>query len=124
MTNIKVIKVIDENTVLINKGSDDGIKKGQNFLIYGVGEEIFDPDTKESLGRLELVRGTGTPSHIQTKMTQLKSDQYEEVGAKTIRKSPSGVFALAGVVEEIVNPESVPIAFDSPEVGDSVRRIS
>lgn len=126
MSEAKVIKVLDENTVVINRGSDNGVKLGQTYLIYGIGEELFDPETNESLGLLELVRGTGTPSHIQPKMSQLVSDQYEETGTKTTKRTRPGFFAAATgeVIEEIINPESVCVAFDSPEIGDSVRRIS
>lgn len=126
MSEAKVIKVLDENTVVINRGSDNGVKLGQTYLIYGIGEELFDPETNESLGLLELVRGTGTPSHIQPKMSQLVSDQYEETGTKTTKRTRPGFFAAATgeVIEEILNPESVCVAFDNPEIGDSVRRIS
>ena len=37
MSEAKVIKVLDENTVVINRGSDNGVKLGQTYLIYGIG---------------------------------------------------------------------------------------
>lgn len=125
MSEAKVIKVPNENTVVINRGSDNGVKLGQTYLICGIGEELFDLETKESLGLLELARGTGTSSHIQPKMSQLVSDQYEETGTKTTKRTRPGFFAAAAgeVIEEVLNSELVCVAFDSPEIGDSVRRV-
>jgi hypothetical protein len=67
------------NQVIINRGKDNGIKQGQRFLVYAVGEEMFDPDTNESLGNLEIVKGTGTATHVQEKITTLTTDQYKKV---------------------------------------------
>ncbi|MAF31588.1 MAG: hypothetical protein CMF60_05230 [Magnetococcales bacterium] len=71
--NIKVAKVIDENRVVINKGSKDGVSRNQLFLVYELGDEIFDPDTKESLGKLENVKGTGRVISIQPKISVLEA---------------------------------------------------
>ena len=60
--SIKVVKLLDEYKIVINKGANDGIKVGQVFLVYKEDEELFDPDTNESLGRLEIVKGKGKPS--------------------------------------------------------------
>lgn len=49
--NIKVAKVNDKYTLVLNKGEKDGVEVGQRVLIYSVGDEIADPDTTESLGR-------------------------------------------------------------------------
>ena len=45
----RVVKVINEYRLVINKGSDDGVTVNNQFLIYHLGDELFDPDTKESL---------------------------------------------------------------------------
>ena len=45
MKDIKVSKIIDEFTLVLNYGAEDGAKKGQEFLIYSIGDEILDPDT-------------------------------------------------------------------------------
>ena len=71
MANIitgKVITKINDYKIVINKGSDDGVTKESRFLVYRLGNELFDPDTNESLGQLELVCGEGKPEHIQEKM--------------------------------------------------------
>lgn len=52
----KVIKVVDDYQIVINRGSESGITLGSRFLIFGGGEELRDPDTGENLGMLEIVR--------------------------------------------------------------------
>ena len=46
----KIIKVDAEGNVIINKGSDVGVKIGDVLNIYRQGEELIDPDTGISLG--------------------------------------------------------------------------
>jgi hypothetical protein len=71
-----VAKVIDEYRLVINKGENSGIKEGQRMLVYNTSdEEIKDPHTGESLGYLELVRGTGTIIFVQDKISILQSDK-------------------------------------------------
>ena len=69
-----VAEVLDEKKIIINRGSDDQIKKGDRFLIYELTKEIMDPETHESLGRLEVSKGTGIAIQVQEKMTVIHSD--------------------------------------------------
>lgn len=106
MKNIKVAYIIDNNQLVLNVGKNDGIEPGQRFLIYGLSEEdIIDPETNQSLGKLELVRGTGAISYIQDSMSIIKTDMKE--------RSP-----LAGLVR---NYEVIP--FSNPQIGDFAREI-
>ena len=74
-----VAKVLDNYKLVINKGSEDGIRQGQRMLVYGISdEEIKDPRTGKSLGYLELVRGTGKIAYIEEKMSILESDKISE----------------------------------------------
>ena len=54
------------------------------FLIYHLGDELFDPDTKESLGVLELVCGEGKPEHIQEHLTTLVTSKTETKQSRKI----------------------------------------
>ena len=58
--------------VAINRGFRDGIKVGQRFLVFGLGNEIHDPDSGKSLGLLEIVRGKGQVIHVQEKMATIE----------------------------------------------------
>ena len=69
----KVIKIVDKYKVAINKGSIDGVSKDDIFMIFEKGEELFDPDTKESLGSLEIPKLRMKVFNIQEKITLLES---------------------------------------------------
>ncbi len=123
---IKVAKVIDEFTLVINKGERHGLKVGQRLLVYAHGDEIADPDTKLSLGKLEIVKGTGRITHLQESLATIRSDMTASP-ARTIRKirqhSPfSNILGMATEeVEEKLPPE--PVAFEAPAVGDLVKPV-
>ncbi len=68
-----VIKIIETDKIVINKGLNDKITNYMEFLVYVEGEEIVDPISNESLGKLEDPKGTFKPIHIQDKMTILIS---------------------------------------------------
>ena len=114
-----VVKVIDEYTVVINKGSEDVVSPKQRFLIYSLdGEEIIDPITKKSLGILEIVRGTATVSHIQPHLTTLKSDCYTKPSRKITKTNNPLLGSFSNTVTEESTSERELIPFDNPNVGD------
>jgi len=117
----KVIKKIDEYKIVINKGSADGVTKDTRFLVYRLGEELFDPDTKESLGVLELVCGEGKPEHIQEHITTLYTAKTFIKKTKTVKKAPYG--GLFGETEETYDPEATDIPFEDAGTDCVVRQI-
>ena len=68
--------VIDKFKVVINKGSKNGIKEGDRFLIYELTKDIVDPETNISLGPLEMSKGTGVAANVQETMTIVESDMF------------------------------------------------
>lgn len=116
-----VVKVIDEYKVVINRGSNDNIKVGQRFLIYRLEEEIFDPVSNESLGFLEIVKGTGRVIHVQEKIATIESDKFDRE-KKIVKKRNHPGLLLGGVeVEEITPRELLP--FEDPEIGDKAKPV-
>ena len=108
----KVASIIDNYRVVINKGSNEGIRVGQRFLILTIGEEIFDPDTKESLGKIEIVKGKGEVIHVQDRLATLQTTETHE-----IQRRHSGILAMAAGFEVQKEPK----AFIDPVVGDIAR---
>ena len=97
---IKIVHVSDDNCdVSLNVGSINGVQEGDKFLVYSLSDhEIVDPDTGESLGYLEFVKGTGEVVHVQDKMCTITSVTYRKpVAKKTIlfSKTPELLEALA-----------------------------
>lgn len=117
----RVVKVIDEYKLVINKGSHDGVTENNRFLIYRLGEELFDPETKQSLGTLELVCGEGSPEHIQAHLTTLVTSKREtRQSKKVIKHGGSGMSAMLyglgnGVTEESYDPEVIKVPFDGAD---------
>lgn len=107
----KVVKIEDIYTVVANRGSSSGVKEGNKFIIVGIGDIIFDPDTGEELERLEIVRGRVVATHVQEKISTLKSCDYERAAGKReiTKHSPTGgllgpIFAPQGSTTETIIP--------------------
>lgn len=118
----KVVEVLDDNyKVVINAGKDKDIKLGQRYMVYALSKhEILDPDTKQSLGFLEIVKGTGKVVHVQEKMATIESDIYEtSQPTKIIRKN--SIYGFGSTEEESVSREH--IAFNDPEIGDFAKQV-
>jgi len=101
--------------VILNVGSDDGVSKGDLYLVYALGEEIFDPDSGESLGQIEILKGRGKVTHVQRKMCTLES-----TSTRTIRRKMNSLLSsLYGSEED----ETITISFDEPVVGDLATKL-
>lgn len=118
-----VASVLDNHRVVINRGSEDGIRSRQRFLVYELGDEIKDPATDLSLGRLEIPKGTGRVVHLQEHMATVKSDQTEPDTRKRLVKR-SSVWSIAPSEEEEVIPSNKRLPFTDPLVGDFVKPVS
>lgn len=127
MKHVKVAKVIDKFKVVLNVGKDDGIKLGQDYIIYRQGEDVSDPDTGENLGSFEQVIGRGVITHVQDRIATLESSEILEGGRKVIRKSASSLSALQGLfipsTEEVVNEPDQVKPFHQAMIGDFAKRI-
>nr|WP_321360475.1 hypothetical protein [uncultured Hyphomonas sp.] len=124
VSGIRVAKVLDEYTVVLNKGARDGLAVGDKLLIFGIGEEILDPETGESLGQIELVRGRVKIQHLQDKICTARSSETIKIPGRkrTIQRRDSWAIALGTAREEIEEDHSFEDKpLDDPEVGDHVR---
>lgn len=83
----KIVAIIDEYRVAINKGSEDGVLLSDVFMVYEKGKEIFDPDTKESLVVLEVLELKMKVLNIQKKLSTLESNEKEIIINRTSRKT-------------------------------------
>jgi hypothetical protein len=121
----KVARVIDPYKLVINRGQADGIREGQRMLVYCIDdEEIKDPDTGESLGFLELVRGTGRTFLVEEKFSILESDtlyrKFSEGQAKTVEER----FSRITTIDPLISLRDGALKpFDNPQVGDLVKPI-
>lgn len=56
-----------DKQITINRGDGTGIAVDQVWNVYAVGEELIDPDTKESLGKEEVLVGKARIVSVQPK---------------------------------------------------------
>jgi hypothetical protein len=114
-----VVKVIDDYKLVMNRGEQNGIREGQRMMVYRIDdEEILDPHTGESLGFLELVRGTGRIIFVQDKISIIETDQ-KKTYRKRIENSSLG---LRSYKSEVVESDELK-PFDNAQVGDLVKPI-
>jgi hypothetical protein len=112
---LRVAKVLDEFKVVLNAGEEDGVKAGMVFVIFAIGEKVIDPDSKDILGRLEVVKGRVRIEHVQANMCiGHSSDTYERPRQLT------GVLALQAGPELT---ETLPRRLENVAEGDRARRI-
>lgn len=118
----RVVRVLNANELVINLGADDGITTKTRFLVFRrEDEEITDPVTNQSLGRLEVVKGTARVKHLQDKLCTVRSDRHET------RKVP--IFSVFGSLSRAPSKgdfeeETYTVPFENAQVGDAVRVIS
>jgi curli biogenesis system outer membrane secretion channel CsgG len=62
----KIIRV-DGNRAYINLGAEAGIKVGDKFAVFNIGEALVDPDTGAKLGAEEKHIGDGSVVEVQPK---------------------------------------------------------
>ncbi len=129
MKEFKVAKLMDDDIQLvINGGKKDGVKINDKFMVYELGENVIDPDTKEDLGRLEIVKGIGKVTHVQDMISTIRSVKVKKAAEKRIvyQRNPysNSLVDLFGRFknEEIIKEgDDVILPFISPKVGDLVK---
>jgi curli biogenesis system outer membrane secretion channel CsgG len=68
---IKVASV-QVNEVVLNRGTGAGIKVGQRYGVYNMGETVVDPDTGEALGSSETKAGVIEVTSVHPKFSKAK----------------------------------------------------
>src|SRR5215210_3416907 len=66
----KVAKVLGNNEIVINRGRGQGVRQGMLFEIFAPeGEEVWDPDTGETLGTVEDVKAKAEITEVKEKLS-------------------------------------------------------
>lgn len=52
----KVIEIMNKKELIINYGSSYGANKGDRVRVYSIGEDVLDPNTKNVLGTLDIIK--------------------------------------------------------------------
>lgn len=124
----QVVRILNDMELVLNVGRADGVTDGTRFLVFEPGDEVLDPDTQESLGRLEIVRGIGEAKHVQERMTTIRSTEKKtvrKVRRRPIYDSPLGALTFREPIRVESEPydEYVDAPFVNARTGDLVRAI-
>ena len=72
-----------DKEVTLNRGEGGGVAVGDKFNVFALGQELIDPDTKESLGREEAKVGKVKITQVnpKTSTAQILEDTGIDKGA-------------------------------------------
>lgn len=123
----KVAAIKSDYAIIINKGYEDGVEEDMKFVIYEEGDEIMDPDTKESLGRLEYYK-----AKVKVKIPSEKYSWAETYETYSV-SSADWLAAVVSVHSQVTRQERVKLPLNESipvqkmsqivKVGDLVRQI-
>ena len=65
----RVARILSDEGVVLNRGSAQGVREGMRFVVFTETDEVTDPETGASLGKLELVKARLVAAHVQEAMT-------------------------------------------------------
>ncbi len=127
-TKAVVAKVIDDFHVVLNRGRIHGVQEGDKYQIYYLGDEdIIDPETNKSLGKLEYIVGVGKVTNVQDNMCILESSEYAKGRTKKIVKKSNPMLMHAwgdgATTEETIDPPEW-LEFQNPERGQRARLLN
>ena len=71
MIEARIVRIVDDRTIVINAGAEAGVSPGQEFVIIQPVDAVTDPATDEELGVWEMVKARVVATHVQPKMTTL-----------------------------------------------------
>jgi hypothetical protein len=87
----KVAKILGKGEIVLNRGSSHGIRQGMIFEIFAPeGEEVWDPDTGETLGTVEDVKAKAEVTEVKEKLSVARIFDAD---------SPFGAAGVAGFGE-------------------------
>lgn len=80
----RIIKIIDENRVVVNAGTNDGISTKSLLEIFVPGENVIDPETGENLGSLDYIKARLEVITVMPRMCVCVNNKMEITELKTI----------------------------------------
>src|SRR4028119_1292613 len=66
----KVAKILGSTEIVLNRGRNDGVRTGMVFEVFSSeGEEVWDPDTGETLGTVEDVKAQAEVTEVKERLS-------------------------------------------------------
>jgi len=82
----QVARILDDESIVVNRGSADGVREGMRFVVFAEHDEVTDPATGRSLGRIEIVKARVVAAHVQERMATLRA---EAAAARAASEDPT-----------------------------------
>lgn len=124
---IKIVKILNETTFILNVGTNDGIENGTKFqIIDSDPEPIIDPDTNQIIGYLNNSKGTIEANDVQEKMTIARTKLHKKVTRSPVYDAMSAFQNIETSYREELNVNETQISggynkSNNPvEIGDAV----
>ena len=73
----KVAAIIDDTTLVLNAGLEQGVKEGMGFKVVAQHQAVADPDSGEELGKWEWVKAQVEVIHVQERMCTVRSNRLD-----------------------------------------------
>lgn len=123
LSTMKVAKIIDSNTIVINAGSNDGITLNTVFQIVGKnGDKVKDPDTGQILGTLSEIKGRVIATHVYPNMTVAETEKRRKYADKITGLTQAQIDALIGpMIQDDLNVKKDQITGGMPPSGSPVK---
>lgn len=98
----KVAEIIDQYTIAINIGQDQGVLKGMRFQVIKPNIKITDPQTTETLGEYDYIKATVEIVNVYEKFSIAKSYDtittsilpFPAFAKKQVKKIPADYYAV------------------------------
>ena len=113
----KVAKILDEKTLVLNVGRAAGVEQGRVFSIFAPVEGVTDPDTGESLGEWEAVKGYVQATHPQERLTVCRA--FSPRAAKIQSPEERGTHTLSSELVAVSMLDGGPLAAQKLDVNKS-----
>ncbi len=119
----KVAEIIDTVTVAINRGYAHGVEEGMRFIIYELGNEIKDPDTKESLGRFEYVKAKVEATNVNERFSTAKTYETDILSTAIMGTYGGQLVSRKLPLDDETKGELPKHPITRVKIGDPVRQI-
>ena len=113
----QVADLIDDRTLVINRGEKDGVELGAFFTVYdATGKVVKDPTSGDELGKIKLPKITVKVVHVDEKYSVAETYKYKEVNL-------GGNNPLLGVgALNVFNPPKYVKQYETFEIEESTKK--
>ena len=118
----RIVRGLDDDRWVLNAGLGAGVQSDDRFVVFELGEDIVDPESGESLGALELVKGHLRVVHVQARMAIAALESTEQAAPPRQPQVLSAILARTATGAPS-KPEGGRPSSVEPRVGDHVRRV-